>query len=209
MVIAITQSCSAFEPDYDKLMNPIKKIKLAEKKSGKANPIFDGVVEPDFPDEKENNKTLEGVDSNNDGVRDDIEIWINRTAEDEYVRLSLKHLYIKYFAIHKSVWENEPIVIQRKKSFESSEALTCLSFILHPYRERYLKEKIERDNLYYDDLHKMVFNNPERVRMVSKINKFQGQEEGHLSGDFSHCSLKIKPEYFDYLKSKYTKKWEK
>src|SRR5204863_9037043 len=79
--------------DYDKLMNPIKEIKLAEKKVGKPNPIFDGIVEPSFPDEKENNKTLEGIDSNHDGVRDDIEIWINRTSEDQFVSMVRKSEY--------------------------------------------------------------------------------------------------------------------
>lgn len=207
LVLIFLQSCSWFESDYDKLMNPIKKIKLAEKKAGKPNPVFDGVVEPNFPDDKENSKTLEGVDSNHDGVRDDIEIWINRTAEDQYVRLSLKHLYIKYFAVHKSVWIDEPVEIQSKKSFESTAALSCLTTVLWPYDQFYLKRKIERSRLYFSHMHTLVFNNLSREKMSSKIDSFEGQEEGQLAGDFSHCNPLIDPNYFKLLQSKFTRDW--
>jgi hypothetical protein len=74
-------------------MNPIIKIKLAEKKSGIKNKLYNGIQEPDFPDIGLNYKTIEGIDANHDGVRDDVEIWINRTSENEYIALAMKDYY--------------------------------------------------------------------------------------------------------------------
>ncbi len=39
---------------------------------------------PPKPDETLNNSTLLGIDSNNNGVRDDVEIWIYETYKDKH-----------------------------------------------------------------------------------------------------------------------------
>ncbi len=44
----------------------------------------DGHRLPPEPDETENNATLEGVDSNGNGVRDDVERWIYKTYKDKH-----------------------------------------------------------------------------------------------------------------------------
>ena len=128
--------------EYEKIMKPVRKQKILEKESGKLNPVFDGIVEPDFPEETENNKTLEGIDSNGDGLRDNIEIWINRVSEDKYVRLSLKFLAKKHWDANLAAWKNEAEPVVRKKSFENVEALMCLSIVLIPYHDDYLKKGI-------------------------------------------------------------------
>lgn len=207
--ILILSSCSFFESDYDKLMNPIKEMKLAEKKAGKPNPTFDGVVEPDFPDEKLNNDTLEGVDSNKDGVRDDVEIWINRVAEDEYVRLSLKHLYIKYFSVHMAVWKDEPIELQNKKSWESTTSLGCLSTVLWKYEKDNLLRGIEKDRLYFDQISTLTFNNPTRSNLAAKINSYQGMEGPHGEDDNKFCHPKISQDYLKDMNIKHIKDYEK
>lgn len=45
---------------------------------------------PPMPDSELNDKTLAGVDSDGDGVRDDVEIWINMEGEKKGIRLALK-----------------------------------------------------------------------------------------------------------------------
>jgi hypothetical protein len=44
---------------------------------------FYGEIEPNLPDKTINSKTILGIDTNNNDVRDDIDVWINRTAFDQ------------------------------------------------------------------------------------------------------------------------------
>lgn len=186
VTLALTQSCSWFESDYDKLMNPIKKIKLTEKKAGKPNPVFDGVVEPDFPDEKENNKTLEGVDSNHDGVRDDIEIWINRTAEDQYVRWAMKDYYKKALIMYKSFQDNQTELVIHKARAEMSDVAVCVSVLLVPYEKEFIK-KYNREPREMNS-HKLIYliiNSPLRSKLDSMYESYQ--INGALGGDPDYC----------------------
>lgn len=47
---------------------------------------------PPMPKSGLNDETLAGVDSDGDGVRDDVEIWINENSEIRAIRLSLKEI---------------------------------------------------------------------------------------------------------------------
>jgi len=201
----IFSSCSWFESDYSKVMDPIINMKQAEKAAGKANPVYNGFAEPDFPDLKENNKTIDGIDSNKDGVRDDVEIWINRIADDDYVRIELKHLYKTSMSVHKSVWEDEPIEIQSEKSFQYTSNLICLGMVLRPFRKKYLSQGIERDRFLNQQISAITFNTYQRQQLVAKINSFQGKESEYRVGDFSGCDKNIKREYFEQLRKTFSR----
>lgn len=54
------------------------------------NFVIDESMEVAIPNEKENNKTLEGIDQDNDGIRDDIQRWINELSETYEVKQALK-----------------------------------------------------------------------------------------------------------------------
>jgi hypothetical protein len=60
--------------------------KTATAPSGDANTteVIDGHVLPPEPDPKVNNATLLGIDSNNNGVRDDVERWIYSRYDTYY-----------------------------------------------------------------------------------------------------------------------------
>jgi effector-binding domain-containing protein len=79
--------------DYEKIMGPALKVKMGDKNP---NPVFDGEVEPAMPDPSENDKTLLGIDSNKNGIRDDIDIWINRTGKTYNERMALRQLAKAY-----------------------------------------------------------------------------------------------------------------
>lgn len=91
--------CDLFKSDYEVLIENVKLIKLQEEKNGMAVKVFDGFAEPRFPLDDKLDDTLIGVDLNQDGVRDDIEIWINRTAESDAIRLTLKNYYRKFLYV--------------------------------------------------------------------------------------------------------------
>lgn len=74
---------------YSSYWNDMNEIRMTKSKETK--PVyFDGELEPDFPDEEMNNATFYGVDTNRNGVRDDIEIWINRSFQTRNERLAYK-----------------------------------------------------------------------------------------------------------------------
>jgi hypothetical protein len=132
---------------YNELIAPIKKTKMVETKS----PIFDGNMEPNFPDDYGNNKTIIGIDSNGDGVRDDIEIFINRKANNRNERLALKQ-YAKYsnlelekwnkvsveelYSINKSIRKAEDCFLYITNNKTSSELITSIDDLIYGNTER-------------------------------------------------------------------------
>ena len=87
ILITLTGCTDKYDSRYEKEVLPV----LLEIKKSYKPQIVDGVKEPDhFPDLEEDKKTLLGIDSNKDGVRDDIEIYINRTYKTEPERWSMK-----------------------------------------------------------------------------------------------------------------------
>ena len=183
LIFLLFQACSWFESDYDKFMNPIKKIKLEEKKLGKSPPIFNGITEPNFPNEKQNNETFKGLDSNNDGVRDDIEIWINRIAEDEFVREALKEYYRKQIDLFESLYKNESEEKVHSKLSLFSAMDGCLLVLTSQYDELYFKTHKQEAFRYYSNvlIYKLYSNTSLRSQQVSKWNSFQFK--GVIGGD--------------------------
>lgn len=70
--------------------NIIKEARLNKLKHPEQR-VFDGEVEPNFPD-KNNDKTLLGIDENKNGIRDDVDIWINYVGISYNHRMALRQL---------------------------------------------------------------------------------------------------------------------
>jgi len=87
----IVLAYNLYPSDYDKLMKPV----IAAKKLT-PHFIVDGEEEPLWPDEDLNSQTILGVDSNKNEVRDDVEIWINRTIADSNDRKAWKQYARSY-----------------------------------------------------------------------------------------------------------------
>lgn len=84
-MLLLNFSCS--QTQYEIAMKHTLQKKNADKNP---KPIFEGVLEPSFPDFDKNDSDFMGVDSNFDGIRDDVEIWINRTGKDFNERMAMK-----------------------------------------------------------------------------------------------------------------------
>lgn len=198
-------SCDLFESEYDVLMDPIKTMKIAEKKSGKQNPVFDGIVEPDFPDQKLNDSTIAGIDSNKDGVRDDVEIWINRIAEDEFVRWSMKDYYRKYYATIMAAAErqSEPKVHQTLVDFTNS--VHCLSYMQEPYKREFIKKfKKETSEMTSRKIGDLFPNTAQRKQAYLSWEAFR--IEGAVGGGIDYCKNSIVGHRFFYLQNKFQNK---
>ena len=88
----------------------------------KVNEI-DGDFIPPMPDVELNNSTLLGIDSDNDGVRDDVELWINDNTSTVGVRRALKQL-AKYGQKILVNIDNENLIKEFSK--KNQEAVSCL-----------------------------------------------------------------------------------
>lgn len=122
--------------------------------------IFDGEVEPPFPDESDNNKTLLGIDSNNNGVRDDLDVWINYVGLDRNHRFALRELVREEAARLKAGQLNDSDAIaQSAKDFY--DAQSCATFF-----ERDLKlEDMPTYNMI-----PLVYNSSQRLRSYEKYH---------------------------------------
>ncbi len=56
----------------------------------RSNPVYDGEVEPPMPNLFTITPDDVGVDLNKNGIRDDVDIWINRTGKNYNQRMSLR-----------------------------------------------------------------------------------------------------------------------
>lgn len=117
------------DSNYWKAMDEIRLVKLKETK-----PVYiDGEIEPDFPDADENNATFYGMDSNKNGVRDDVEIWINRNFQTRNERMGYKQ-YQKAINRLYSKGENkknypEAIEFANRLLLPKSHAFQCVGLI--------------------------------------------------------------------------------
>ena len=124
-VVLVTQSCLGGGSDYyrDRVEPFLKDLKQNYKPQ-----VFDGVMEPaEFPDLEEDQKTLVGIDSNRDGVRDDMEIFINRNFKHDFERENLKIQFkrsIYFFNNYKKMTPDEIVIYDSN----TSEDAQCIGY---------------------------------------------------------------------------------
>lgn len=127
VILLILVGLKFYPSEYEKLMKP-----AIEAKNKNPNLVFDGEIEPPFPDREENDKTILGVDVNNNGVRDDVDIWINRTFMYADQRKALKQ-YAKSYITELI----EAPKLDKKLAFdlrqESEARVDCLMSVFHAY----------------------------------------------------------------------------
>lgn len=120
---------------------------------------------PDKPDEDANNKTLSGIDSNDNGVRDDVEIKIINENSEKLTRLA-------YFQIAKGYNRTLLLPLTEENAYKTekivSDAGNC---------ERYLKEKKLVPQRSYKDsplkyIIKMTFNTKDRIKTFYEDDSF-------------------------------------
>ena len=158
---------------------------------------IDGATEPPEPDENINNSTLEGVDTNNDGIRDDIERMINRMFPSDSVSdYNLRNAYRQFAKAAlrinvKDLSKKDAMYGQNK----ISGATFCILYFYGINKSTKVKDPIERAKNNTDLISSKIYNTKSRLKN-KKIadNIFAGQmivlPKKNKRKDF--CSFKIK-----------------
>ena len=133
---------------------------------------INGHVLPPEPDPKVNNATLLGIDSNGNGVRDDLERYIckrfngyEHAAKERAVAMQHARALQKILVDPELAWEN--------KTYEIFDQATyCLMY----YTRKYKPYNIAYD-IFDADFKDQAFNTRERVKAYFQYNKSLG---GHM-----------------------------
>jgi len=177
-MFAFLFGCSS---EYDKSIKVVYDIKKSDKNP---NPIFDDEVEPPIPDKSENDKTVLGIDSNHNGIRDDMDIWINRTARSSNERVAMRR-----FALEHQKWLKVGLNPTRKEVDEvaASEdyAGICLQFFTTIEREQF--------NKVFNTILDLHDNTDLRTQALKKNNQFSySGGDRQFNEEYKYCNFSIK-----------------
>lgn len=145
-VCLLLLSCSTTE--YDESM---KHASIKKQNDQRKVQLFDDEVEPQMPDLKINNESILGIDSNDNKIRDDIEIWINRTGKNYNERKAMKQYaqskYEYYIEVDRYNSGTSSGTNKKEEIFSKiADAADCVAFIFDypgysiPY---HINDKIE------------------------------------------------------------------
>lgn len=146
--------------------------------------IINGYVLPPEPDETLNKTTLLGIDSNNNGVRDDVEIYvIKRYAQDPDFPKTKTALAMQYAWAEQKIIDN-PVLESRKFMTDS---IDCETYWL----KQKTKDMPILEDLKYSEQHSVfndtetndkIYNTRERIERSFEFNQacsghiFNGRE---------------------------------
>ena len=132
--------------------------------------------------EKLDDQTLLGPDKNNDGVRDDVEYWINKHAKD----VNVKHASMMYVKYHQLALKN---VKNREKTNEMTHKLLnyhdCILYLMDFNKARD----------YLDKIDKILINSKLRLKKRMLVTShFGGESSGRNipDGPQDVCPFKLK-----------------
>lgn len=126
--------------------------------------VIDNSLQVPMPNEKENNKTIAGIDSDGDGIRDDVQRWINEEfSTNSEIKSAIRQIAIgKQMDLLNSANREQSILIS-KKVLDSNHCLYSLTGLSKG-------AKIIRE------LNSKLLNTKERIYAEVKANSnFSGQ----------------------------------
>jgi len=156
---------------------------------------------PPMPNKKDNDKTLLGIDSNNNGVRDDVEHYIfNRFKNSKNYRVEREIAMQRARATQ--LYLISPETAYEDKKYELTDrVLSCLYYYYDKYEDAnnmttYIEgAKFRQANPVIDQaLNDAIFNNRDRIKAFYKYNASMG---GHIFEDYDNvkesCEFDIDP----------------
>ena len=120
---------------------------------------------PPEPDETLNNSTLLGIDSNNNGVRDDVEIYvIKKYAKADYPKIKTG-IAMQWGATAQQVIQNPETAYEDKKYMLINRANNCESYAYYQKLKKIGHYSID-NNIFNDEYVDKVFNTKERIKGI-------------------------------------------
>lgn len=136
--------------------------------------------------------TVEGSDDDLDGVRDDIEIWINENFDDPNIRMALKQeARLWYFYMFAESPEE-----LNKISFEIEKSSPCLYAVSSYLRYVLPKEESEKIFSKKEMLKNKLLNNWWRQEKMDDVNKYTSSgtyslERKSILKGINNCNFKV------------------
>lgn len=118
-----------------------------------------GVVH--VPNQKINDSTLLGIDSDNDGVRDDVQIWMNETYNPTAypsTNNALKQIS-RHYQLALANYLNQEVAVQYY--LKALEGLECIMWVKHSGYQSYKEFKSK------------YLNTPERIKAFRKVDSYR------------------------------------
>jgi hypothetical protein len=146
--------------------------------------VVDQSIDVKIPDPKTNNSTLAGIDSDNDGIRDDVQYWINQDTFNKPISLKLS---LKQYAVDVQ----SAILLSNDKSTSVNatfNALKSQDCLMATGKSLGIKGSVIEQTRQKIEL--LYLNTKERIEAEQKNNQnFSGQEVGSYSVEES-CDFK-------------------
>lgn len=116
---------------------------------------INGIVVPPEPDPVKNNATIAGIDSNNNGVRDDVERKIAAKTTD------INYSQVISYAKSQELILNSELPKDRSGALAAIKKITC---------------EFNKINAYPEQLHieEILLNEPNRVKKMNDFNNISG-----------------------------------
>ena len=147
--------------------------------------VINGYTLPPEPDPAINNSTLLGVDSNNNGVRDDVERWIyKKFSQDQKYPKTKTAIAMQFAAAQQYIMANDPEHAYENKTYKKVDyALDCQWY----WFDRITKNMGYSDGLqfrigneiYDNEFREKLFNTKDRLRAYFYYNS---SLSGHMLG---------------------------
>ena len=140
--------------------------------------IINGYTLPPEPDPTVNNATLLGVDSNGNGVRDDVERWvIKKYANSDYPKHKTE-VGLQWGRVAQQVIQSPQTAYEDKKYLLIDKAQEC-EYRTYEKLGKSLNYGIDND-IFNDEYVDKAFNTKERMKAYYMFNGSMG---GHVFGD--------------------------
>ncbi|MFK7824117.1 MAG: hypothetical protein AB8G05_08170 [Oligoflexales bacterium] len=145
---------------------------------------------------KKGKETLFGIDSDNDGLRDDIQRWIVfNYPEEPLIRKSLRQLAIDHIDTFRFIDDKEKSITS---SHRSQESLNCVSDI---FQLVYFKAELSPPSWISSIIIQPIENTPQRADAAQKARKNFSSEKAKSNWDkLSTCRFEVEhPNLEEYL----------
>ncbi|MGB5966408.1 MAG: hypothetical protein WBF77_08130, partial [Sulfurimonadaceae bacterium] len=129
--------------------------------------VINGYMLPIEPDEKVNNSTLLGIDSNDNGVRDDVEIFIINKYKDNHKIVT--EIGFQGARAYQMIVENPLNTVENHKALH--DAMDCAHYFKFSAKYAGLGDSVLIDHHIDEKYHSLQLNTKSRVKAYLEYDK--------------------------------------